>query len=91
MNVESFYVYLLSNGSKQEYPSNSSSDFTNLIAKPIELDGEWEVALNEIIIPKLSEKDSTSLQQHVSKESENKTISEKDFPNVVVGPLDLLR
>lgn len=58
MNSDSFYVHLLSNGSKEEFPQNTNSSFTNLLSKPLELGDGWEVALNEIIYPKPSTSDT---------------------------------
>lgn len=47
----SFTVELLSNASFNFYPKNTLSAFSNYLATPIELEGEWEVALVEISYP----------------------------------------
>lgn len=46
--MQEFEVYLVSNGSMQMYPENSLTSFTNLLAEPLSLEGEWKVALTEI-------------------------------------------
>ena len=51
MAVEEFYVTLPSNSSSAYYPDNTLSDFTTKLFKPIDLTGEWEVALTEISFP----------------------------------------
>ena len=51
MAVEEFYVTLPSNSSGAYYPDNTLSDFTTKLFKPIDLTGEWEVALTEISFP----------------------------------------
>ena len=51
MSVNEFYVTLPSNSSFDYYPSNTLSDFTTKLFKPIDLSGEWEVALTEISFP----------------------------------------
>ena len=45
-----FYVTLPSNGSSQFY-KNTASSFRNHLADPLELDGQWEVALVEMQYP----------------------------------------
>ena len=46
-----FYVTLPSNSSMDYYPDNTLSDFTTKLFKPINLSGEYEVALTEISFP----------------------------------------
>ena len=46
-----FYVTLPSNSSFDYYPDNTLNDFTTKLFKPIDLSGEWEVALTEISFP----------------------------------------
>ena len=45
---KSFYVTLPSNACHDIYPENNNSDFTISLSQPIELIGEYEVALAEI-------------------------------------------
>ena len=47
----SFTIDLVSNGSMDVYPNNSLSKFQNKIDPPLELEGDWELALNEIYFP----------------------------------------
>ena len=49
--VKSFYVTLPSNGSMNLFSNNTVTEFTNRLAKPIYLDGEWEVGLIECSYP----------------------------------------
>ncbi len=51
MAVDEFYVTLPSNSSFAYYPNNTLNDFTTKLFKPIDLPGEWEVALTEISFP----------------------------------------
>lgn len=44
-------LYLVSNGSMSIFPENTLSAFTNLLAEPLSLQGEWRVALSEINTP----------------------------------------
>jgi hypothetical protein len=46
-----FYITLLCDASLDVHPSNTSSKFITELPHVIDLDGEWEVALSEIIIP----------------------------------------
>ena len=49
----SFYLTLLSSASKDYYPENKTSSFTNQLPHPILLKyGGWKVALDSIIFPK---------------------------------------
>ena len=51
MADDEFYVTLPSNSSVNYYPNNTLSDFTTKLFKPIDLKGDWEVALTEISFP----------------------------------------
>ena len=44
-----FYMTLPSNASMKIYPNNTVAKYTTQLPTNIELDGEWEVALTEII------------------------------------------
>jgi hypothetical protein len=46
-----FYITLPSNSSMEYHPENTVSQFTTVLAQPLELAGDWEVALSEISIP----------------------------------------
>ena len=47
----SFYVTLPSNGPTSMYPKNTLSHFQTLLSSPIQLDGDYEVGLTEIMFP----------------------------------------
>lgn len=47
----SFYVTLASDSSLQFFPANKISHFITQLPAPINLNGEWEVGLSEIIYP----------------------------------------
>lgn len=49
---DSFYVTLPSNGSLDVYPDNTVTEFRNKLARPIHLEGEWEVGLMEFTYPR---------------------------------------
>ena len=44
---DGFYVHLCSSDSMGTYPKNTCSNFVNLLAKPLDLDTNWEVGLTE--------------------------------------------
>ena len=51
MIQDEFEVYLLSNGSMNVFPQNTLSHFSNQLSEPLQLDGDWMVALSEITYP----------------------------------------
>jgi hypothetical protein len=50
---DEFYITLPSNASMSVFPKNSQSDWSTILNPPMELDGEWEVGLSEMHIPKM--------------------------------------
>ena len=51
--MNEFYVYLPSNSSHQHFPDNTVSHFCTRLRKPLDLSGEYEVALVEVTLPTL--------------------------------------
>lgn len=51
MEENGFFVTLPSNSSADVYPNNKISCYVTKLAKPIELEGPWEVALSEVQYP----------------------------------------
>lgn len=49
--MENFYVTLPSNASMDVYPDNAISHYTTRLRQPLDLEGQWEVALVEASIP----------------------------------------
>ena len=49
--MSSFYVQLPSNSSMEYFPNNTVANFKTQLRQPIELDGEWEVGLSELVTP----------------------------------------
>lgn len=47
-----FYVTLPSNASMQYFPQNTQSSYRTKLVSPLMLNGEWEVGLSEIFIPR---------------------------------------
>ena len=47
----SLYITLPSNSSMKYFPDNTVTNYTTKLARPIELNGLWEVALVEIVYP----------------------------------------
>ena len=47
----SFYITLPCSASRSEYPDNRIGHYITNLARPVELNGSWEVALSEIILP----------------------------------------
>ena len=46
-----FYVTLPSNSSMEYFPDNKTSNFVTKLSRTLQLDGEWEVGLAEIVYP----------------------------------------
>ena len=46
-----FYAMLPSNSSLQYFPDNKRSNFVTKLSRTLQLDGEWEVGLTEIVYP----------------------------------------
>ena len=46
-----FYVTLPSNSSVEYFPDNKTSNFVTKLSRTLQLDGEWEVGLAEIVYP----------------------------------------
>ncbi|GBM53885.1 hypothetical protein AVEN_64813-1 [Araneus ventricosus] len=51
-DVKEFYVTLPSDSSMNYFPSNTQSSYRTKLSAPLLLNGEWEVALSEISIPR---------------------------------------
>ena len=51
--MESFTKELVSNASAQLFPDNTLSTFTNFIPKPLNLQGQWEVAISKLTYPSM--------------------------------------
>ena len=49
--MDEFDIYLESTGSMNIYNGNTMASFRNLLVHPIHLEGDWRVALAEIIFP----------------------------------------
>ena len=49
--MNEFDIYLESTGSMEVYPGNRMAVFRNLLPEPLQLDGDWRVALAEIVFP----------------------------------------
>ena len=52
MSNDQFYLRLPSNSSLENYPQNTLAEYITQLPRPIQLDGEWEVALVEIQYPR---------------------------------------
>jgi hypothetical protein len=51
IKMSQFYLTLPSNASMKYYPDNTMAKYTTTLSNRIELDGDWEVGLAEIIYP----------------------------------------
>lgn len=49
--MNEFDIYIESTGSMDVYPGNRMAVFRNLLPEPLQLDGDWRVALAEIVFP----------------------------------------
>lgn len=50
MSKNAKYIVVSSKDSKDYFPSNSSENFTVIVDPPLELDGQWNVGLKEIMV-----------------------------------------
>ena len=49
--MDEFDIYLESTGSMETYQENTMASFRNMLSEPLQLDGDWRVALAEITFP----------------------------------------
>ena len=49
--MDEFDIYLESTGSMQTYQNNKMACFRNVLSEPLQLDGDWRVALAEFTFP----------------------------------------
>ena len=59
--MDEFDIYLESAGSMNIYSGNTMAAFRNLLAHPIHLEGDWRVALVEIILSTHPKRPMTTL------------------------------
>jgi hypothetical protein len=57
-----FYMALPCTASRETYPDNRIGKYTTVLARPLELEGAWEVGLSEIILPQIT----TNLEKDAS-------------------------
>ena len=72
--MDEFEVYLVSNGSMELYPNNTLSSFTNRLSEPLDLKGNWKVALTSISIPSTVKNVTTTKFVGYNYDKENKVI-----------------
>ena len=51
--MDSFTIELVSNASRELFPDNTLSSFTNFLPEKVNLEGQWEVAVSEISYPSM--------------------------------------
>ena len=51
VEMDEFDIYLESTGSMEACRQNTMACFRNVLAEPLQLEGDWRVALAEIIFP----------------------------------------
>ena len=49
--MNEFTVHLVSSASRKIFPQNTMSSFKNYFNKEINLEGDWRIAISEIIFP----------------------------------------
>jgi hypothetical protein len=95
MNVEEFYVTLVSNSSQDVYPTNNSYHFTNILAKELHFppNEKWRVCLSSITLANgetyIDEQDKkymavqeTNLKRYLNKINRYRTQSEVDLESL---------
>lgn len=84
--MNNFFVDLVSNASMKFYPDNTLAKFTNKLTPPLELDGEWEVAISEIFYPHKIEDPTYSLSMLFVDPLEGKIEKTIQCKNFVIPP-----
>ncbi|KAG8174224.1 hypothetical protein JTE90_016548 [Oedothorax gibbosus] len=51
-SISNFYVTLTSTASMDYFPNNTQSSYRTKLNTPLRLNGDWEVALSEICMPR---------------------------------------
>ena len=51
--MDSFTIELVSNASRELFPNNTLSSFTNFLPEQVNLEGQWEVAISKISYPSM--------------------------------------
>ena len=51
--MDSFTIELISNASRELFPDNTLSSFTNLLPEQVNLEGQWEVPISETSYPSM--------------------------------------
>ena len=69
--ADSIYIDLVSNASMLEFPENKTNKFTTKLAKPLELEGDWEIGLLELNHPKIERSSKHTGQVWVSGDISN--------------------
>jgi hypothetical protein len=82
-DVNHFYVTLPSTASTNVYKKNNQSNYIVQFPKPLELQGQWEVALSEIHYP-LSWSNITSKMNYFTFHGETKTVPDDESDTLQV-------
>ena len=85
--MKQFIIELVSNASTDVYPDNSLSSFTNFLPEQVNLDGDWEVALMEILYPSLYHNVTDGTFRYKEDKSD-KDIGEYEIPAGLYTSLD---
>uniref|UniRef100_A0A158P508 Uncharacterized protein n=1 Tax=Tetranychus urticae TaxID=32264 RepID=A0A158P508_TETUR len=70
-----YFVDVVSNASMETYPDNTISKFTNRLATPLHLDGEWSVAVQEVFYPLSHKPIKRSINYFISYRGRRPTVS----------------
>lgn len=85
----SFYITLPSNSSMMYYPQNTVTNYITHLPQPIELDGEWEVAVVELIYPctflTISEESKIFIYSYKQLETMSSISGTSSTPDVIVN------
>ena len=85
----SFHVVLPSNASTTDYPNNANNSYKVRLAKPLHLQGRWEVALESIALPDSSPKLSevipfTTVKMFFVQWCGGRNFYKREFPHDIV-------
>ena len=96
--MDEFDIYLESTGSMETYQNNKMACFRNVLSEPLQLEGDWRVALAEIIHPTSIKNVTTSeymiytpktpydMVPKITKHSDATIIKREDWSNNALFP-----
>jgi hypothetical protein len=80
-----FYMTLPCTASRETYPDNRIGKYTTTLARPLELEGAWEVGLSEIMLPQIGVYlENDAKVQYIDPNAEVKDVASYVMPHVII-------